>query len=202
MDADWSVELGSDDEALEFPWSSPDGSQRYIDLHREPDRLADLTEATRFPELGEFLRAMNQQQLPWLTAKCDVWLDNELNEAEAIYNARLKLSSYVDLVARDEAARFSFIRHEQWVKSAAGALSSDDGLAVACEFIVRRCWYHTEASSLRADEDATTLRENNPVPGFYMTLYLFGYGGDESEARVRWVEGLRRGTGVLAPLAP
>ncbi len=202
MDADWSVELGRDHPALEFPWSSPDGSQRYIELHREPDRLADIPEATRFPELGEFLRAMNQQQLPWLTAKCDVWLEDELDEAEAIYNARLKLCSYVDLVARDEAARFSFIRHEQWVKSAARALLSDDGLAVACEFIARHCWYHTEASSLRADDDATTPGEDNPVPGFYVTFYLFGYGDDERQARARWAEGLRRGTGMLAALAP
>ena len=129
MDADWSVELGSDDEALEFPWSSPDGSRRYIDLHREPDRLGDIPEATRFPELGEFLRVINQPQSSWLTAKCDVWFDNELNEAEAIYDVRLKLCSYVDLVAREGSARFSFDRHEQWVKSAARALSSDDGLA-------------------------------------------------------------------------
>ena len=197
MYADWSVELGSDDAALEFPWSSPDGSQRYVDLQRHPDGLTEIPEAARFPELGEFLRAINQPYSPWLTTKCDMWLDFELGEAEAIHEANLKLCSYVDLIAREEAARFSFERHEQSVKSVARELSSDDALPIACEFIVRRCWYHTEVSSLRAGDDAAAPGEANPVPGFYVTFYLFGYGDDEAQARARWAEGLQHVTSAL-----
>src|ERR1017187_4829292 len=197
MDAEWSVELGSDDAALEFPWSSPDGSQRYVDLQHDPDRLNEIPEATRFPELGGFLRAINQPPSSWLSAKCDVWLDSELSEAEAIYDAKLKLCSYVDLVVREDAMRFSFERHEQWARTAARALSSDDELPVTCEFIVRRCWYHTEVNSLRAGDDAATPGEANPVPGFYVTFYLFGYGDDEPQARARWAEGLQHVTSAL-----
>jgi hypothetical protein len=202
MDADWSVELGSEDAALEFPWSSPDGSQRYIDLQAHPERLTDIPEATLFPELGELLRAINQMHSSWRSAKCDVWLDDELGEAEAIYSAKLKLCSYVDLVACEEAARFSFERHEHWVKSVAHELSSEDATPVACELMVRRCWYHTETSSLRAGDDAATPGETNPVPGFYVTLYLFGYGDDEAQARARWAEGLQHVTTVLSEFAP
>jgi len=201
MDADWSVELGRDDAALEFPWSSPDGSQRYVDLQRQPERLTEIPEAARFPELGEFLLALNQPQSSWLTAKCDVWLDAELDEAEAIYEAKAKQCSYVDLVACEEPARFSFERHEQWARAAARALTSDDALTVACEFIVRRCWYHTEVSSLRAGDDAETPGEGHPVPGFYVTFYLSGYGDDEPQAQARWAEGLQRVTCVLTALA-
>jgi len=202
MDADWSVELGSDDAALEFPWSSPDGSQRYIDLRLHPDRINEVSEATRFPELCEFLRAINQPHSLWLTAKSDVWLDHKLGHAEAIHEANLKLCSYVDLIAREEAARFSFERHEHWVKLMARELAGDDAAPVACEFIVRRCWYHTETSSLRAGDDADTPGEANPVPGFYVTFYLFGYGDDEPQARAHWAEGLCRVTAVLAAFAP
>jgi len=201
VDADWSVELGPDDAALEFPWSSPDGAQRYVDLQRQPERLTEIAEVTRFPELGEFLRAINRPRSPWLTAKCDIWLDDKLGEAEAIYDARLKMGSYVDLVAHEDAARFSFERHEKWVKSAARALSGDDELPVACEFVVRRCWYHTEAGSLRAGDDAPTAGEANPVPGFYVTFYLFGFGDGEGQARALWAEGLRHVTAVLTALA-
>ena len=202
MDADWSVELGRNDEGLEFPWSLPDGSQRYIDLQRHPGRLPEIPEAALFPELGEFLRAINQENSPWLTAKCDVWLDDELSEAEALYEAGLKLGSYVDLVATDDAARFSFERHEKWVKSAARVLSADGEIPVACEFIVRRCWYHTEVSFLRAGGDAATPGDTNPVPGFYVTFYLFGYGDIEPQARECWAEGLQRVTAMVAALAP
>ena len=191
MDADWSVELGADDPALEFPWSSPDGSRGYVDLLAHPQELAKIPEATHYPELAEFLLALNAPSSPWLTAKCDVWFDEELGEAEDIYDARLKMCSYVDLIFRDEAVRFSFEQHEQWVKSVARQLSDQDDQPIACEFIVRRCWYRTNSPA-----------DDEPTPGFYVTLYVFGYGNDEAQARTRWAEGLQRVTSVLIAFKP
>jgi hypothetical protein len=186
VDADWSVELGADDPALEFPWSSPDGSHDYVDLLSHPQELSKIPEATRYPELAEFLLALNAALSPWLTAKCDVWFDYELGEAEDVYDARLKTCCYVDLIARDQADRFSFERHEQWVKALARQLSDEDDQPVACELTVRRCWYRTNSSA-----------EDDPAPGFYVTLYVFGYGNDEAQARTCWAEGLHRVTSVL-----
>jgi hypothetical protein len=202
MDADWSVELGHDDPSLEFPWSSPDGTQQFVDLSRRLESLLEIPEAVQYPKLAGFLLELNGEFSPWLTAKCDVWIDNELGEAEDIFDAKLKMCSYVDLVRRSESERFSFEQHEQWVKSATTTLRNMGPHSIACEFIVRRCWYHPEVSSLRAGDDAATPGEANPVPGFYVTFYLFGYGDDEREARARWEEGLRRVTGVLAASAP
>ena len=190
MDADWSVELGHDDPALEFPWSSPDRSHRYVDLPQSPELVSEIPEATLYPELAEFLVALNAPASAWQTVKCDVWLDSELDEAEQIYDAELKFCSYVDLVARDSLARFSFERHEQFVKSAARQFSEDDEPSTACEFIVRRCWYHDEISP------------SDVMPGFCITFYLFGYGNSEAQARARWSEGLRRVTSALTKLAP
>jgi hypothetical protein len=190
MDANWSVELGRDDPALEFPWSSPDGSRRYIDLLQSPELVTEIPEAALCPELAQYLIAMNAPTSAWQTVKCDVRPDDELGAGELIYNARLKFCSYVDLIARNAPARFSFERHECFVKSAARQLSDDDEQPISCEFTVRRCWFHDEL----AGDDLT--------PGFYVTFYLFGYGSDEAQARARWAEGLRRVTSILIGLAP
>ena len=187
MDTDWSVELGADDPALEFPWSSPESSYGYIDLLAHPEKLAEIPEAVPYPELAQFLLALNAPSSPWLTVKCDVWFEDELGEAEEIYDACLKMCFYTDLISRDDVARFSFEQHEQWVKSLARQLSDIDDPPIACEFIVRRCRYHKDSPA-----------DDGPAPGFYLTLYLFGYGNDEAQARTRWAEGLQRVTSVLA----
>ena len=98
MDADWSVELGHDDPALDFPWSSSNGSKGYVDLLQRPELLSAISEATQYPELGEFLLTLNAPSSHWLTVKCDVWLDHQLGEAEGIYGATMRQSSYVDLI--------------------------------------------------------------------------------------------------------
>ena len=190
MDADWSVELGRDDPALEFPWSSPDRSRGYIDLLQSPELVFEIPEAARCPELAQCLIALNAPTSAWQTVKCDVWPDDELGADELIYEARLKFCSYVDLITRNAPARVSFERHEYFVKSAARQLSDDDEQPISCEFAVRRCWFHGG----RVGDDLT--------PGFYVTFYLFGYGSDKAQARARWAEGLRRGTSILIGLAP
>ena len=53
------MELGADSETLEFPWAAAADGPRYYDLKRHPELLAQVEEAQRVPELGEFLRAMN-----------------------------------------------------------------------------------------------------------------------------------------------
>jgi hypothetical protein len=189
MDADWSVELGRDDPALDFPWCSPGGSRRYIDLRQSPELLSEIPEA-RCPELAQCLIALNATTSPWQTVKCDVWPDDELGAGELIYDARFKFCSYVDLIARNAPARFSFERHEYFVKSAARQFSDDDEQPISCELTVRRCWFRAE------------LVGDDLMPGFYVTFYLFGYGSDEAQARARWAEGLRCGTSILIGLAP
>jgi len=190
MDADWSVELGHDDPSLEFPWSSPDGTPGFVDLPQHLEALLEIPEAAQYPELARFLLELNSKCSPWLTAKCDVWIEDELGEAENIYDANLKMCSYIDLVRRNESERFSFEQHEKLVKSASTTLSNIGPHPIACELIVRRCWYHTGSSA-----------DAEHVPGFYITLYLFGYGNDDAQARTRWAGGLTRVSGVLITLA-
>jgi hypothetical protein len=190
MDADWSVELGRDDPTLEFPWSAPDGSQRFVDLSQRMAAVASLPEVSQYPEMAEVLIALNGKLSPWLTAKCDVWADDDLSEAEQVYDAQFKVCSYIDLIRRSEAERFSFEQHEQWVRSAAlSAQCAEPDNPIACEFIVRRCWYRSESR-----------HDDQPEAGFYVTLYVSGYGSDEVRARALWVGGLTRVSGVLVGL--
>ncbi len=171
MQVDWSVELGAEDDRLEMPWASPDGSTRYYDLKRQPELLLQVEEAHHNHELGEFLVSANSEHCVLETAKCDTWLTRDLNAEEAIYQAEWKFGSYVDLLFNDEAVRFSFADHERFADAACKLLKRAPEISAAVEFIVRRCVYHAD----RGTKD-----------GFYLTFYLYGYGSDEDEARQRW----------------
>ncbi len=59
MDADFSIELGKEDPALDFPWKDPAGRLAYVDLKRQPGLISQVEEAVKSPELAEFLRMVN-----------------------------------------------------------------------------------------------------------------------------------------------
>jgi hypothetical protein len=178
MDADFSVELGADDDALEFPWSAEDQSLRYYDLKRHPELLLEIEEATNWPELGALLESVNGAKSAFVSAKCDVWGDSELSEAEEIYGASMKLACYVDVLFddRQRERRFSFEQHEQLARRLCELLSRAPEIPAAAEFVIRRCYFHDAGEPVAV--------------GFYLTCYLFGYGDEKAEARQRWGIGL------------
>src|SRR6516225_4097187 len=98
MHADYSLELGREDPALELPWSSADGARRYFDLKRNPDMVLQIPEALGSPELSAFLTRINAAGFPLQTAKCDLWYSRDLSSEEEIFGAAGKFVSYVDLV--------------------------------------------------------------------------------------------------------
>lgn len=179
MEADFAVELGADDETLELPWAAnenDDGGPRYYDLKRQPELLLHVEEASRVPELGEFLAAMNSPSGVLETAKCDTWSSTEMNPEEEIFGAACKSGSYVDFLFSDETSRCSFEENEQFASRVTQLLKCVPEIPASAELLIRRCIYH-------AGEE---IRE-----GFYMTFYLFGYGDDETQARQRWAIGLK-----------
>jgi len=175
MQADFTVELGADDDRLELPWASPDGEPRYYDLKRRPELLLHISEAHHNRELAEFLTALNSAGSIFETAKCDTWLSNELSEEELIFGAAWKFGSYVDLVFTEPGYRFSFEQHEQLADGAARLLQRAPDISAAAEFIVRRCFYHVGEG-----------QPAEPDSGFCITFYLHGYGDDEDDSRRRW----------------
>ena len=176
MEADYAVELGADDETLELPWAAADGGPRYYDLKRHPELLLNVAEASRLPELAEFLAVMNSSTGTLETAKCDTWVSTEINHEEEIFGATHKFCSYVDVLFSQRSSRCSFEAHEQFAKRVTQLLKHVPEIPAAAEFLIRRGFYHA------GDE----VEE-----GFYITFYLFGYGDDEAEARERWAIALK-----------
>jgi hypothetical protein len=175
VEADFAVELGADDETLELPWAA-DGGPQYYDLKRQPELLLNVEEAGRVPELAEFLVAMNSPSGILETAKCDTWSSTEINPQEEIFGAACKFCSYVDILFSQESSRHSFREHEQFAKRLTQLLKRVPEIPAGAEFLIRRCFYHSGAE----------IQE-----GFYITLYVFGYGDDEPQARQRWAIALR-----------
>ncbi len=176
MEADFAVELGADDETLELPWAADDGGPRYYDLKRQPELLLNLEEASRVPELGQFLAVINNPGDILETAKCDTWSSTDINPEEEIFGAAHKFCSYVDIVFSAETWRCSFAEHEQFARRVTQLLHRVPEIPAAAELLIRRCFYHAGGQ----------LEE-----GFYITLYLFGYGDDEARARQRWAIALK-----------
>jgi hypothetical protein len=153
MHADFSVELGRDDAALELPWSSADPAVRYYDLKNHPELLQEIPEAMAHPELGAFLARINAAGFPLATAKCDAWASREVTPEEEIFGDR-KFVSYIDLVFEDAVARCSFEKHEAFAKALCRLLSQTPEIPAAVEVVIRRCYYHGESSFLATAHEA------------------------------------------------
>jgi len=153
MLADFSVELGRDDAALELPWSSADPLVRFYDLKNHPELLRQIPEAVAWPELGAFLARINAAGFPLATAKCDAWLSREVAPEEEIFGDR-KFVSYVDLVFEDEAARCSFEKHEAFARNLCRLLGQTPEIPAAVEVVIRRCYYHAEGALPEAADQA------------------------------------------------
>jgi hypothetical protein len=179
MDATVSVELGAEDAHLEVPWQA--GDLRYYDLKRHPELLLELPESHN-REMAEFLTAMNSSLSMLETAKCDAWLSDQMEEQEAIYAARWKFGSYVDLIFTDPKARLGFAGHENFAKRIARLLRRAPDIPAAAELMVRRCHYGPGAAGAEGQPGG----DSEAAAGFCLTFYLFGYGDDEDEARRRW----------------
>jgi hypothetical protein len=174
VEADFSVELASDDERLEVPWAAPDGSCRYSDLKAHPELITGIEEAQREPELARFLSHINAVDGLLQSAKCDVWSTDEISPEEEIFGLPVKFGSYVDMFFFDER-RFSFPAHEQFAKTITQLLKKAPEIPASAEFLIRRCYFHDAAG----EQD-----------GFYITSYIFGFGNDEQNAHRRWQIGL------------
>jgi hypothetical protein len=174
MQADYAVELGRDDAALEIPWRSEDGGVCYYELKSHPQLVAQIPEAAALPELGAFLTRINAAGFPLQTAKCDAWYTRELSEEEEIFGATGKFVSYVDLVFADDEPRLGFEKHEALAKTLCDLLKRAPEMAAAVNLVIRRCYFHADGNP---DESAD---------GFAITVYVSGFGVDEDEARKRW----------------
>src|SRR4051794_1193025 len=168
MEAELTVELGAEDPTLAVPWSDPEGHFQYFDLRRTPGDVDQISEALTFPNLRDFLLAMNAAPSTLQTAKCDAWFSEELTEEEAIFGASCKFGSYVDAFFHVPAPRQSFPMHEVFGARMVELLKRAPELPASFEAIIRRAHFEVDGE----------VRE-----GYYFTLYVLGYSDDEQQAR-------------------
>ncbi|MCU1219834.1 MAG: hypothetical protein JWN42_1031 [Candidatus Angelobacter sp.] len=164
MQADFSVELGSNDPALEFPWSSADPNVRYYDLKNHPELVHQIPEVKARPELGSFLSRINAAGFPLATAKCDSWSTTDVAPEEELFGDR-KFVSYVDLVFVDEANRCSLERHLEFAQDLCRLLGHSPEIAAAVEFVIRRCYYSREMLPCQDESAPPSQRNVKPEAG-------------------------------------
>lgn len=172
MQAEWSVEIGPDAPALEVPWRSEDGSIRYFDLKKQPELLLEIPETLEHAELGEFLSGVNAKS-EMASAKCDVWLTDEMTLEDEIFGEPLKRCSYVDLFFHG-AERFEFAAHQRLADLIVTKFGRLPEMPAGLEIVIRQCHFH---------------RLNDPGEsdvGYCFTFYVTGYGDDEAKARLQW----------------
>ncbi len=197
MHVDSSVELGSDDPALEIPWASEDGSFCYCDIRNSPALIDSLPEAQHWLEMREFLIRVNVADFPMQTAKSDVWSTTEISLEEEIFSANWKFASYIDLLFSDHAPRFSLPAHQALMAKLCTLLQRVPDIPAAIEFVLRHCYYHVLDGAAREGDCEESRRHqvkrivpdetlSDSMRGFYLTLYVSGFGNSEEEARQRW----------------
>jgi hypothetical protein len=186
VQADYSVECGAGDECLEMPWVSDDGALRYVDLRQDLARIADLEEARRFPELADFLRAINSPRSGFQSAKCDAGFTREMTVEDELFGTDGKFGSYVDVLFTSPVLQSSFEQHEATARNLVQLLQRAPETPAVMELLVRRCY-----SSI----------ENAAPEGFYFTCYIFGYSDSEVEARQHWGIALHLAANALAQIS-
>lgn len=186
MQAEFYVELGEGADRLEIPWADPEEpANRYFDLRASPACLDRVREAQANPALRDFLRAVNAPASFFATARCDAWTTNEFSGGEraSFPAAQAKYASYIDLFfARD--AFNSHRRHYQELTRRLVQQLAPESPAARAELCLRHCYY----------------RERNAW-GYYLTIFLYGYGTGPREAHEQWAAGLAALRRVLAHLS-
>jgi hypothetical protein len=167
VEADYSIELGPDDATLDFPWAAPQPGPTFFDLKENAAAVAQIPEAAQWPELAEFLLAINVHSSQLLSAKCDAWFTTEITPEDEIFGMGGKFGGYVDLVFVDEGKRSSFADHEGFAKLVVDLLKRAPHIPCSVELLVRRCYF--------GERD-----------GFYITAYCFGFGANQDAARGQW----------------
>jgi hypothetical protein len=89
MEIDWEFEVGGGAPVIDARWPG------FVDLHLEPERIGEISEAAKFPPLSALLLALNADDSSLWTSKCDFW-QSEVS-ADSLPDAVL-LACYIDLL--------------------------------------------------------------------------------------------------------
>lgn len=162
MEADWEVEVGGGAPVIEAYWPG------FVDLRRDPGRIAEIAEAAGFAAFAKLLLALNSPDSPVWTAKCDLW-EPDGDGTEAALAVYVDVLPRAGLVFADWQEAVDCCR--QWTARMAVAEAPECGV----ELIVRQAF---------AD----------PAEGLGVTAYL----RSEGRGRPAAAEALSRGLAAFA----
>jgi len=176
VQAAFYIELEDGDDRLEIPWADPTHPANcFYDLKAEPGRLDQISETRDNPPLRGFLATLNAPDTVFATAKCDIWQTDEFGpeERETFPQAQTKFAGYVDVNFSGDSLNFDRRHYEQLARRLIPLLlPAPAGARV--ELCLRRCYYR-----------------GREAWGFYLTVFLYGYGRDAAEAKNEWAAGLK-----------
>jgi hypothetical protein len=166
MEADWAAEIGPDLSSIDVPWEG------FVDLRKNSFAVETISEATLHPALSSALRALNAEDSPVFTSKCDRWIIAEEafdpdEFAAPAEEAQIAIASYIDISQRDPAQLASFAFHESWARQLTAALRSIPITQARIDLVLR----------------PATVDQHF---GFGMTLYAAGCGADTEAAEAAW----------------
>ena len=144
MEADWEIEVGGGAPVIEALWAG------FVDLRRNPERIAEVAEAASFPPLAKLLAALNGADSPLWTAKCDVWevvAENpDLPVQEAPVEAELTdevsktvcIACYIDLLPLKETVFARWEEAEEFCRKWVSRLEDGDQPDCRIDLIARQ----------------------------------------------------------------
>ena len=168
MEADWGVEIGGGAPVLDALWEG------LVDLRKFPERVDEIAEAAEFPPLAGLLTALNGDNSPLWTAKCDLW-EPETEEVEddlggagnsapfAVDANRVALACYVDLLPMEGKVFARWEQAESFCRAWVSRLEEVNLGDCRAEMLVRQALA-------------------GPVEGFGVTAYLSAQGQDSAAA--------------------
>jgi hypothetical protein len=167
------------------------GNLRFVDLCADPASIDQIEEARHYPGLKRALLALNSQDSPVFTSKCDViqLTKEEIDplEYDTDGETRCGLAYYIDLVVRKSAIFCSFSAQEMWLREVVKYLRKSAQVRSArVDFVLRQ---------------ATVFQSE----GFAVTCYIAACGDDFAAAQRAWepaLDAVLRALSSVSPAAP
>lgn len=162
------------EQLLVFPYRSgttPDSTNiGYIDLKKEPERIAEIHELNGYPELQDFVRCLNAPESIFRTLRSDTVRDS------------FKPPDYTKSVFSHSTIAYDFLECNQdpAMYQSIYELFLDSGLGGALpDSVVADFWL------------IPTYYKIHEQPGWCLDIWLYGYGNSEKESHGGWSAGLR-----------
>jgi len=160
---------------LGFPYFTPnDPSRRYLDLKANPNQTELIPEIKGFPELRPLIETLNRPEARFRSLGCEAALEPLSDQSQ-----QWKLTSYVDVAFDPLMLNFELHRFEslggdfrEWLQQENAQVNNLTGI----EFVVGSCCFN----------------ELGCRWGYYLALWVHGYGRSVLEARVNWIVALNR----------